>query len=171
MAIFGKKTQESLKADLELEPEIQPLEKPAQSESGHEALPVREKESSASETEPPVQEDSESKAPIAPTKLQQSTTAPLIKSEHLQHIEQILEEDLGEAYDAMDVQHQQMFKRAGEDSARQIEGMLGQAKVKVQKIFELIKIWLTMIPGVNKWFIVQESKIKTDKLTHLNKKS
>jgi len=170
MALFNKKNQEAPEANLELEPKIQPLEKPAQPETGREVLPSRETESVDQEAEQ-KSELTESMAPAVPASVQSSPAATVQKSEHLQRIEQVLEEDIGEAFSRMDAQHQQMFKRAGEDTARQIDSMLGQAKVKVQKIFELIKVWLQMIPGVNKWFIIQESKIKTDKLIHLKDKT
>ena len=47
--------------------------------------------------------------------------------------------------------------------------MLKAAKVQVDKVFDLIKNWLGLIPGVNKYFLRQESKIKTDKLLKLKK--
>lgn len=169
MAILNKKSKESLKANLELEPEIQRLDKAMRPEAGQEVLSTPEKESALPDIET-VQEEIESKAPAATGVSKQSSVASPKKSERLQRIEQLLEEDLGETFSTMDDQHRQMFKRSGEDTAKQIEGLLAHAKVKVQKIFELIKIWLTMIPGVNKWFVVQESKIKTDKLIHLEKK-
>ena len=86
------------------------------------------------------------------------------KSKSVEEIEEILEEDLGEVYQEMDYEHQQMFKETGEQTARQIDDLLKPVKVKAKKIFELIKAWLVQVPGLSKWFVVQESKIKTDKI-------
>jgi hypothetical protein len=36
--------------------------------------------------------------------------------------------------------------------------------VSTKKIFVLIRAWLKIIPGVNRFFLEQEAKIKTDKI-------
>ena len=56
------------------------------------------------------------------------------------------------------------FKKVGEETAGKVMTLLKETKVKVVKILELIANWLKMIPGVNKYFLEQESKIKTDTL-------
>lgn len=102
----------------------------------------------------------------------QENTSPAssVKSETLTQVEHILEEDLGATYSGLDAAHQQMFKDKGEETAQAITQLMSQAKVKVQKIFELIKAWLMVIPGINKWFVIQESKIKVDKIMRLKNK-
>ncbi|MFA6254683.1 MAG: hypothetical protein WC675_01465 [Patescibacteria group bacterium] len=92
---------------------------------------------------------------------------PLDKSEALIKIEGILEEELEDAYFKMDPALRQQFKAKGEDTAKQIEKILAKTKVKTKKIFKLILAWLKIIPGVSKFFIRQEAKIKTDKIIHL----
>ena len=84
-------------------------------------------------------------------------------------IEDILAKGLEEAYLSMSLQKQSEFKKAGEQISREINNLLGLAKVKVKKIISLIKKWLFIIPGVNKFFIEQESKIKADKIIKLKK--
>ena len=42
--------------------------------------------------------------------------------------------------------------------------MVSAAKVHSKKILKAIVGWLKMIPGVNKFFLEQEAKIKTDKI-------
>ena len=37
------------------------------------------------------------------------------------------------------------------------------------KIIDVIKKWLSIIPGINKFFLEQEAKIKTDKIMELKK--
>jgi len=57
-----------------------------------------------------------------------------------------------------------MFKEEGERTARQIENVIAIGKSMAVKILELLKNWLRLIPGVNKFFLEQEAKIKTDKI-------
>ena len=42
-------------------------------------------------------------------------------------------------------------------------------RVKVKRVLELIYEWLKTIPGVNKFFLEQEAKIKTDEIMELEK--
>jgi hypothetical protein len=59
---------------------------------------------------------------------------------------------------------QAAFKKVGEETAEKIKGMMDSGKLKAKKVVDLIKDWLKMIPGVNKFFLEQEAKIKTDKI-------
>ncbi|MFA5021516.1 MAG: hypothetical protein WC508_00330 [Patescibacteria group bacterium] len=89
------------------------------------------------------------------------------KSPALIKIEGILEQDLQAAYLKMEPKIQQKFKAEGEKTAAKIERILMQTKIKAKDIFKLIFSWLKIIPGVNKFFIKQEAKIKTDKIIKL----
>lgn len=91
------------------------------------------------------------------------------KNQTLLEIEAILEQDLGDVYFKMEPELQPKFKVEGEKTAAAIEKVLAKTKVKTKKIFKLILNWLKMIPGVNKFFIRQEAKIKTDKIMSLKK--
>lgn len=79
-------------------------------------------------------------------------------------VENILQEGLEEVYKKMDSVSQMQFKAQGEDTARAINILMSKAKVKVKEIVDLIIKWLKLIPGVNKFFVEQEAKIKADKL-------
>lgn len=87
-----------------------------------------------------------------------------IKSEQLIQIESILEEDLKDTYFKLDPKIRGKFQSEGEKTAKKIEILLKEAKVKTHKIFKAIYDWLKIIPGVNKFFLRQEAKIKTDKI-------
>lgn len=89
---------------------------------------------------------------------------PQTKSVTYQKIEHILEEDLGDLYLKMDAAHRRIFKEEGEKTAHQIEYIIKTGKSIMTRITELIKRWLKLIPGVNKFFIEQEAKIKADKI-------
>lgn len=91
------------------------------------------------------------------------------KSETLKEIEGILEEDLEEIYFSQSPPWQLTFKNKGEAVALKIENLLSKAVIKAKKILKLIKDWLKMIPKVNKFFLEQEAKIKTDKIMGLRR--
>ena len=82
----------------------------------------------------------------------------------------MLEKDLDKMYLAMDAKTKEEFKVVGEETAREINLLLKKAKIKVIKIITLIKKWLAIIPGVNKFFVEQEAKIKTDEILSLKNK-
>lgn len=82
----------------------------------------------------------------------------------IKNIESILQEGLEETYRAMDPVSRAQFKTQGEDTAKAINILLHKTKIKIKEIVNLIVKWLKLIPGVNKFFIEQEAKIKADKL-------
>lgn len=85
-------------------------------------------------------------------------------------IRQVMSQDLQDIYAGMDPATQKTFKEEGRKAADQIKEILLSGKVQARKIFKLLFDWLKIIPGVNKFFIKQEAKIKTDRLINLNKK-
>ncbi|MBU4360476.1 hypothetical protein L6278_02075 [Candidatus Parcubacteria bacterium] len=85
-----------------------------------------------------------------------------------QSVEAILEADLEDLYFEMNEQEQKLFKETGEQITRQIINLIQSAKASFNKIFKLIRNWLKIIPGVNKFFIEQEAKIKADKVINLS---
>lgn len=93
--------------------------------------------------------------------------APDHKSTLDKEIENVLSEGLEQLYWEMPELQRQIFKTKGERVATQIRALLGEATVRVQDIFRLIVDWLKALPGVSRFFIEQEAKIKTDKLTKL----
>lgn len=82
-------------------------------------------------------------------------------------IEKVLESDLAEIYMNLSPDKQREFKIKGEEAARQINALLQKTKVKAKEILDLIKKWLSIIPGVNKFFLEQEAKIKADEIMKL----
>ena len=106
----------------------------------------------------------------APPPLPSKKAEPVVKSETLKNIENIMAEDLIRFYEKLPQDEKIEFKKKGEETATKIEQLLQKAKVKVGKILNLIKKWLKMIPGINKFFLEQEAKIKTDKILALKEK-
>lgn len=79
-------------------------------------------------------------------------------------IEKVLEENLGDLYLSMPPEKRREFKIIGEQTAAKINLLMEKTKFKVKEIINLIKYWLSFIPGINKYFLEQEAKIKTDRI-------
>lgn len=98
------------------------------------------------------------------------TPAQSYEQRRVLEIDNILAEGLNEIFLKMDPQKQKEFKAQGEATAVKISGLLSKTKVRISKIIALIKRWLRLIPGVNKFFLEQEAKIKADKIIRIKDK-
>lgn len=128
-----------------------------------------EKEPNLEETEPAKME-----APKKPSKIQipgfkKAPTLSTSKDETTIKVEKIMEEDLKEIFQTLSPIQKQEFKLKGETTATKIRQLLKSSHVKAKKIFELIVEWLKILPGINRFFLEQEAKIKTDKLVALKR--
>ncbi len=99
---------------------------------------------------------------------QQSAAAPVAKDPQLQKIEEMLSEDLGDLYKQLPPDIKPVFKAKGEEVARTISAWIQEAKITARKVLGLIREWLGLIPNVNKYYLEQESKIKTDQVMELS---
>jgi len=99
----------------------------------------------------------------------ESTPSAEAKDEALLEIENILEEDLEDLYFKLDEKKQAVFKQQGEETAGKIKMMMQKAHVNLFKIIELIMGWLKIIPGVDKFFLEKEAKIKAEKILQMKK--
>lgn len=150
---FGRKNEIVVKEEQWKGPQVE-APRPAE---GIELKPAETIERPFSESEAGVQ--------IAPSPAV-ATTVPARKDESAQYkrIESVLEENLGELYFQMDEAHRKLFKEEGEKTVRAIDQLVSSAKATAQKILYLVRRWLLLIPGINKFFLEQEAKIKTDKI-------
>lgn len=85
-------------------------------------------------------------------------------------IDEILAAGLNDIFLKMSAKEQANFKKTGEETVTKINILLSETKIKVNKIIDLIKKWLKLIPGVNKFFLEQEAKIKADKIINIKNK-
>lgn len=104
---------------------------------------------------------------IKPTPQAKQVIIPHVKDALTNQIEKIMESGLVDAFKEMTPIQQQEFKVKGEQVAMQVKELLSKSKVKVKKIYELLVSWLQIIPGISRFFIQQEAKIKADKLLAL----
>jgi len=84
-------------------------------------------------------------------------------------IEKIMEDGLTDSFQNLSPVAKEEFKLRGEQAASKIRELMRSARIKVKKIFRLILDWLKMLPGINKFFLIQEAKIKTDRIVLLKK--
>ena len=128
------------------------------------------------DTLPDAPENIENKGSVVSEKVSENKPSPssiLVQSsaeKRSKEVESILEVDLSDVFKRLSPEQQREFKKKGEETSRLINSLLDNAKVKTKKILSLIKEWLQMIPGVNKFFIEQLAKSKLDELMKLKNK-
>ena len=133
-------------------PETQRGPENAPAEIGHQDTAAPEKAPSTIERFLPMLR--RSKKPVLPQVRDQAT----------QRLEKILEEGLNESFQRLSPIAQQEFKIKGEETAVKIRDLLKSGHSKAKKIFKLILEWLRLLPGINRFFLEQEAKIKTDRI-------
>ncbi len=158
-----KKTENLLAEVLESEKSI--IEKgEAKAERGAEAEPARaEKGKKMEETKVAESATGQAAGSASDFFSQQRQTK--------KQIEKIMETGLEEFYLNLPPDLQQKFKSEGELTINKIYVILSKTKVKVNKIISLIKKWLGIIPGLNKFFLEKEAKIKADEIIKLKVES
>ena len=85
-------------------------------------------------------------------------------------IDNILADGLSETFLALKPDQQKIFKDEGEKTAKKINILLDAAKINVGKIISLVRKWLKLIPGLNRYFLDQEAKIKGDRIIKIKNK-
>jgi fatty acid/phospholipid biosynthesis enzyme len=104
--------------------------------------------------------------PVAPVarKAVVTKTAQQLRDEQ---IDAILSDGLTDIYLSLSPKKQAEFRVGGEETVKKISGLLSQTKVKIKQIVDIIKRWLSIIPGINKFFLEQDAKIKAEKIIKL----
>ena len=88
--------------------------------------------------------------------------APIIKDELTVEVERVLEDGLGDFYATLNSTEKEKFKIKGEHAATEITIMVRTMKINFKRVLWLIRDWLLTFPGINKFFLEQEAKIKVD---------
>lgn len=103
-----------------------------------------------------------------------TSTAPVITDDYHvrreKEIDSFLSDGLSETFLAMSLDKQKTFKEEGEKTAKKINILLDATKINLGKIVSLIRRWLSLISGVNRFFLDQEAKIKADKIIKIKNK-
>jgi hypothetical protein len=152
---------------------LSPAEAGAEDEyAAEERKATREMAEKAAEGEPSIFEQAKEEAPT--TQVQTSTAqtqaqvAPSVPTREKDEVDievgKILEDGLVEYFQTLPPEAQARFKKKGEEIGEKIAVMVRDYKVQVKAVLLLIRDWLLTIPGVNKFFLEQEAKIKTDRI-------
>ena len=108
---------------------------------------------------------------VAPSAAPAPVSAPVpvqaAKDANLAKVERVLEDNLWDVYVSLPDKARAVFKKKGEETAAAIQALIVQTHVRASKIHNLVHQWLGKIPGVNEFFLLQESKIKTDQFVSL----
>lgn len=128
---------------------------------------LRETSAESKETTAVVQELPAVPQTATPTPTQE--TAPIV-DEQLKRIEGVLSEGLEDVYRNLPLEARAPFRAKGEEVAQKIQTWMQTAKLKVRKVMHAIREWLLMIPGVNRHFLEQESKIRADRVMEMAKR-
>ncbi|MBU2575484.1 hypothetical protein KKF64_00095 [Patescibacteria group bacterium] len=132
-------------------------------------------QSQQQETEIESQKIPEQTGSVIPLSERIAEQNPETKTERQQDIEKILSKELGDIYGSLSSEQQEKVKIQGEKAAKEIEKLIEEMietrKDVSRKILEEIRDWMSEIPGVNKFFLAQESKRKTDHMLALARKS
>lgn len=81
--------------------------------------------------------------------------------------EELMADGLETAYVTMTPAQQEKFRKKGEEVAKVIEDLTIRLKLTARRVLHLLRSWLKLIPGVNKFFLEQETKLKTDEIMKL----
>jgi hypothetical protein len=118
----------------------------------------------------PKETENKPPARVRLPQIRKPVVVPQVKDEIAIKVEKILEDGLGDAYQRLSPIAKQEFKIKGEKTAAKISELLRSTHVKVKKILRLIVEWLKILPGINRFFLEQEAKIKTDRIIELKNK-
>lgn len=162
------------------QPEIIPApeltDKGVLNRTGAEAAPEFEIAKEQAEKQPAVAKETAPKEPSAPAAMPVKIKkiikpVPVVRDEMTVKVEKILSAGLEDTYAKLSPVARQEFKLKGEQTAVKIRELLQSAKIKVKKIFNLILQWLSLLPNINRFFLEQEAKIKTDRVIELKKQA
>lgn len=110
----------------------------------------------------------QSTAAPATVALPQSRPTPVPMNDPIQkEVELVMSENIAEIYKQLPADRKTQFKQKGEEVAAKITAMIKGGLLQIKKILHMIRDWLHIIPGVNKFFLEQEAKIKTDKIQEI----
>ncbi len=133
-------------------------------ESNRETLPEEPQNSEKASREQPA---AEARFHFPTLHRPKKVVIPIKRDEITLSIEKVLEEGLGDSYQRLSPVAKQEFKIKGEEVAVKIRDLMNATHIKAKKIFKLIFEWLKLLPGVNRFFLEQEAKIKTDRIVRI----
>lgn len=95
------------------------------------------------------------------------TQAESTTDEVLRAVEQTLETGLGDMVNRLPDVAKERFTAKGKEIAMQLTKSVYAGIPQSRVVVELVKAWLLTLPSVNKYFLEQEAKIRTDAIIAL----
>jgi hypothetical protein len=152
----------------DLPPEAKPAPEAREPAPHVESAPVPE--TAQTENTLPSERTVDSTIDLLRSKLRRSrrpVQVPQVRDALTRNVEAVMSEGLEDVFRELTPVQQQEFKIKGEQTAQAIRQLLTKTKIKIREIFKLILEWLQMLPGVNKYFLEQEAKIRAEKIIAL----
>lgn len=138
-------------------------------DSFEQSLEATKEVQTAEQQEQTMDEEIKSLASSLRQQTTKNTAIPQVRDELTVQIEKIMEEGLADVFRELTPTQKQEFKRKGEQTANQIRLLYNKTNIKVKKLFHLLLDWLKFLPGINRFFLEQEAKIKADKMIALKR--
>ena len=159
-----------------LAPEIEPLQDTPETVPSPERSPTPESERPVEQPEQSVRVEvmpeehfvpGPAQPPVQPS-APAATAVPAAVDPLVTDVERILADGLSDLYLTMDSVQQERFRLKGEETAREIAGLLQRTKFQAKKILSLIATWLRLIPQVNAYFLEKEAQLRFDRIIQLH---
>lgn len=99
-----------------------------------------------------------------PSILVNEEVLPEIDVDRIKEIEEILLKDLDAFYQDLSETLRENFLQKGREASLKIQELLQKTTLNIKKIIRIIADWLKVIPGINKFFLEQEAKIRADRI-------
>jgi len=114
-----------------------------------------------------LETDLEKTPPTQAAASNQAVAAPVVSDPIMLDVEKILEEGLGDYVETMPEEARARFLAKGKEVSGVLAQMVRTFNVELRKAIALIRDWLLTIPGINRYFLEQDAKIKTDRIIEL----
>ncbi len=79
-------------------------------------------------------------------------------------VDAVLEEGLVQVYETLPPEKKEHFQQQGRSLVKKIEEAIQKSNLKLKRLLQWIREWLKIIPHINRFFLEQELKIKSDKI-------
>lgn len=98
----------------------------------------------------------------------EQTAVATHKDELLEQVESILaDKTIMKIYPQLPEGKKTQFKEAGEKLAREVRDGIRTMKLKPYRVLNGVTKWLSIIPNVDKYYLLQEAKIDVDQILNL----
>lgn len=84
-------------------------------------------------------------------------------------IQHILSEDIADLYKQLPQEQKTLVTQEGRVATNRIMDLLRETRVRLKELVSVLRQWLQRIPGLNRFFVEQEARIKATKILTLKR--